>query len=142
MTKSEAPEPGSEKVDQFIVYGAYGEIMHKFQIVEMVLWGFLARGLKRDITSDQGLAKVEQWDATTFGKVWRGLRTQDHWPEDVVAEVDQAVKARNYLAHHFLREYFLVAPSETHQEDALTQLVRIDRRLAALRARLTNTLAH
>ncbi|RSN61527.1 hypothetical protein DMH01_15575 [Amycolatopsis sp. WAC 04182] len=110
--------------------------MHQFQILELPLWGFLARNLKSGITFDQGTAKVERWDATTFGKLWRGLRTQDHWPAGLVAELDQAVKARNYLAHHFLREYFLVVSSDEHREDALTQLARIGKRLDAVLTRL------
>ncbi|WP_410646532.1 hypothetical protein [Amycolatopsis sp. cmx-4-54] len=129
-------EPDSQTVDQFIVYGAYGEIMHQFQLLELTLWGFLARNLKSGITFDQGVAKVERWDATTFGKLWRGLRTQDHWPAGLVAELDQAIEARNFLAHHFLREYFLVVPSEEHREDALTQLARTGGRLDAVMARL------
>lgn len=128
------PEP--EQVSQFIVYGAYGEIMHKFQILELVLWGFLARNLKNGITLEQGMARVEQWDGTTFGQMWRGLRTQTHWPDGVVVEGDHAVEARNYLAHHFLREYFLVAPSEAHREDALTMLAKIADRLDALLSQL------
>ncbi|WP_409183808.1 hypothetical protein F9C11_05445 [Amycolatopsis sp. VS8301801F10] len=61
--------------------------------------------------------------------MWRGLRTQPHWPDSAVPEVDGAVEARNHLAHHFLREYFLVAPSEAHREDAIDMLARIANRL-------------
>ncbi|WP_336160018.1 hypothetical protein [Amycolatopsis sp. VC5-11] len=124
------PEP--ERVSQFIVYAAYGEIMHQFQVLELVLWGFLSRSFKNGITLEQGMDRVEQWNGTTFGQMWRGLRTQPHWPDGVVAEVDSAVEARNHLAHHFLREYFLVAPSEAHREDGLAVLHRIASRLDAL----------
>jgi hypothetical protein len=40
------PEPSDERVDQFIVYGAFGEVMHQFQVFEMTLWGFLTRSIK------------------------------------------------------------------------------------------------
>ncbi|WP_433470781.1 hypothetical protein [Saccharomonospora azurea] len=128
--------PDPEGVDQFVIYGAYGEIMHKFQILEMVLWGFLARSFKSGTTLDQGMAQVERWNATTFGQMWRGLRTQEHWPDDVVVECDQAVMARNYLAHHYLREYFLVTPSQANRETAGVQLARIADRLDTLLDRL------
>jgi hypothetical protein len=36
------PEASDERVDQFIVYAGYGEVMHRFQTVELVLWQFLA----------------------------------------------------------------------------------------------------
>ena len=110
--------------------------MHKFQVLEVALWGFRARSLKPVTSLDQGMAKVEQWNATTFGQMWRGLRTQDHWPKSLVAEVDRVVEARNHLAHHFLREYFLVVPSQEHRENAVTQLARIACRLDDLRGRL------
>ncbi|WIV60733.1 hypothetical protein [Amycolatopsis nalaikhensis] len=129
-------EPEPERISQFIVYAAYGEIMHKFQVLELVLWGFLARSIKDGTTLEQGMARVERWDGTTFGKLWRGLRTQTHWPDGVVVEGDHAVDARNYLAHHFLREYFLVAPSEAHRENAVAMLARIADRLDALLAQL------
>ena len=43
MSDSEVPD---ERVDQFIVYGAYGDVMHQFQVFEMILWGLLTRGIK------------------------------------------------------------------------------------------------
>ena len=100
-----------DEVDQFIIYGAYGEIMHKFQVFELTLWGFLARSIKSGTTLNQAMDRISRWDSTNLGTLWRGLRTQDHWPSEMVSEVDNAVAARNYLAHHFLRDYFVVRPS-------------------------------
>lgn len=121
-----------ERMNQFIVYGAFGEVMHSFQVFELVLWGFLTRSIKRGTSLDQAMERVERWNSTTLGSLWRGLRTHDHWPDGMIAEVDQAVTARNYLAHHFLREYFLVRPSTEHRENALDQLATIANRLDAL----------
>ena len=47
------PEVSDERVDQFIVYGAYGEVMHQFQVFEMTLWGFLTRGIKPGMSESQ-----------------------------------------------------------------------------------------
>jgi hypothetical protein len=33
----------------------------------------------------------------------------------MIVSLEQAVETRNYLAHHFLREYVVVAPSRTSQ---------------------------
>jgi hypothetical protein len=125
-----------EDVDQFIIYGAFGQIMHEFQVFELVLWGFLTRGIKPATQFDQAMQRVDRWDSTTLGGLWRGLRTQDHWPDGIVSEVDSAVEARNYLAHHFLREYFLAKASSSNREDALTQLANVANRLDALMSRL------
>jgi peptidoglycan hydrolase-like protein with peptidoglycan-binding domain len=48
------PEVPDGRVGQFIVYGAYGEIMHQFQVFELTLWGFLTRAIKGGTTLDPG----------------------------------------------------------------------------------------
>lgn len=119
------------EVDQFIVYAGYGEVMHRLQVLEMSLWGIQTRGIKPNTTLDQALNKVARWNNTTLGEMLRGMRNQPHWPEGLIERLLDAVEARNYLAHHFLREYFLVRPSPTNREHATETLadlsVRLDR---------------
>jgi hypothetical protein len=129
---SQPESPDDERVDQFIVYAAYGEVMHQFQVFEITLWGFLTRGIKPCMSADQAMEKVEKWDATTFGKVIRGLKSQPHWPDGMTDELVGAVQARNYVAHHFLREYFIVTPSAKAKEQATEQLARISTRIEHL----------
>jgi hypothetical protein len=74
------PEVLDERVDQFIVCGADGEIMHQFQVFRVDPLGILARTIKGGATLDQAMDKVWKWDGTTFGELARGLRNQDHWP--------------------------------------------------------------
>lgn len=62
------------------------------------------------------------------GQVVRGLKSQEHWPEGMIGSLEQAVETRNYLAHHFLREYFMVAPSERVREQATDQLAHVSAR--------------
>jgi len=133
MPESEIPD---ERVDQFIVYGAYGEVMHQFQVFEMTLWGFLTRGIKQGMSDSQALDRITKWDGTTLGQLVRGLKTQGHWPEGMIESLEQAVETRNYLAHHFLREYFVVAPSERVKEQATEQLARVSARLEDLEVAL------
>jgi hypothetical protein len=137
MTQPEAPE---ERVDQFIVYGAYGEIMHQFQVFELTLWLFLTRTIKGGTTLDQAMDKVWKWDGTTFGKVVRGLKSQDHWPNGMIDSLEEAVQTRNYLAHHFLRNYFMVTPSERIKEQATKQLASVSARLEDLQEALEDHL--
>ncbi len=48
------------------------------------------------------------------------------------AEAEQAVETRNYLAHHFVREYFSITPSEKLREQATEQLAKVSTRLEEL----------
>jgi hypothetical protein len=133
MAQPEAPD---ERVDQFIVYGAYGEVMHQFQVFEMTLWGFLTRTIKDGTSLDQAMDKVWKWDGTTFGKLVRGLKSQDHWPDGLIDSLEEAVQTRNYLAHHFLRNYFMVKPSGKIKEQATNQLAEVSARLEDLQEAL------
>ena len=65
---------------------------------------------------------VAKWDGTTFGALDAELGPGLHWPEDLLDKLLEAVKIRNYLAHHFLREYFMAVPSQENLEDASNQL--------------------
>jgi hypothetical protein len=130
--KVSEPEVSDQRVDQFIVYAAYGEVMHQFQVFEMTLWRFLSRWIKTGTSMDQAMEKAGKWDATTFGKMVRGLKSQTHWPDGVIDSLDGAVQTRNYLAHHFLREYFLVMHSHVAKEQATQQLAAVSVRLRDL----------
>lgn len=66
----------------------------------------------------------------------RGIKTQSHWPEGLVDKLLEAVEIRNYLAHHFLREFFMAAPSQENFEDASSQLADLSVWLEELDAEL------
>jgi hypothetical protein len=106
----------------------------------MTLWGFLTRTIKGGITLDQAMDKVWRWDGTTFGKLVRGLKSQGHWPDGMIDSLEAAVQTRNYLAHHFLRNYFMVAPSEKIKEQATSQLANVSARLEDLQEALEDHL--
>ena len=129
MSESEADDA---RVDQFIVYAAYGEVMHQFQTFEMTLWGFLTRSIKTGTSPDQAMPKVWKWDGTTLGSLVRGLKSQNHWPDGMIDSLEGAVQTRNYIAHHFLREYFVVTPSEKIKKRATEQLADVSARLEDL----------
>lgn len=129
-------EPDNESIDQFIVFAAYGEVMLGFQLMELSLWSLNAINLKPAIQAAQATAKVEKWNGTTFGDLLRGLRTQPHWPPDLLDQLDRALEARNYLAHHFLREYFVLKPSVDARDRATAQLAEIARRQEMLQDEL------
>jgi hypothetical protein len=115
----------SEDVDSFLIYGAYGEAMHRFQVLELSLWGLLTRSIKTGTTLEQASLKLDKWDGTTFGQIVRGIRTQSHWPHGLLERLLEAVEVRNYLSHHFLREFFMAVQSGPNNERAVQQLASL-----------------
>jgi hypothetical protein len=130
------PEASDERVDQFIVYAGFGEVMHRFQIFELVLWQFLVRGIKPGSSPVQAMDKITKWDNTTAGAIVRGLKSQARWPDGMIDSLQEAVDTRNYLAHHFLREYFMVTPAEANRGRAAEQLAGVSVRLEDLQEAL------
>ncbi|NIK54648.1 hypothetical protein [Kribbella shirazensis] len=51
-------------------------------------------------------------------------------------QLDGALEARNYLAHQFLREYFVLKPSVDARDRATAQLAEIARRQEKLQSEL------
>jgi hypothetical protein len=100
----------------------------------------LTRTIKDGTTLDQAMNKVWKWDGTTFGKLVRGLKSQDHWSDGMIDSLEEAVQTRNYLAHHFLRNYFMVTPSEKVEEQTTNQLANVSARLEDLQGALEDHL--
>lgn len=91
--------------------------------MQLSLTQLLMRNLKSRSTLDQMLAKVERWNGTTLGQQLRGLKSQDiAWAPGLVEDLELAVDTRNYLAHHFFIDYFLMLPSQHAQDQALESL--------------------
>lgn len=118
-------EPTEEDVEQFIIFAGYGEVMHRFQMLELALWGLLSANLNPRITVGQGMAKVAKWNGTTFGSLMRGIKNQPHWPPDLLAKLMGSVDVRNYMSHHFLREYFIAQRSQANRETATQELANL-----------------
>lgn len=114
-----------DHVGEYLIYIGYGQVMRQLQVLELGLWGLLSRKIKPGTNLGQAMDMVAKWDGTTFGQLMRGAKNQDHWPEGLVDKLLEAVKIRNYLAHHFLREYFMAVPSQQNLDDASTQLAEL-----------------
>lgn len=106
-----------------IIYIGYGEVMHRLQVIELNLWQIQASQIKPGVSAAQAFAKVEKWDGTTFGALYRGMKTQSHWPEELIAKVGRAVELRNYLAHNFLREFFIAEESQDNYQRGSSRLL-------------------
>ena len=121
-----------EEIEQSVIYVGFGAVMHQFQVIELTLWQFLTRTIDDRPAAEEAMAKVENWDATTFAAMVRGLRTQPHWPSGMLDELERAVATRNFLAHHFLRELFAGTPSEAARAHATQTLADVLKRLVLL----------
>jgi hypothetical protein len=118
-------QPKDSVDNEYLIYIGYGEVMRSFQTLELSLWVLLTRRIKPGTSLDQAIQMVAKWDSTTFGQLMRGMRTQEHWPEGLVTKLLEAVEIRNYLAHHFLREYFMAVPSRENRNDASAKLAEL-----------------
>lgn len=58
----------------------------------------------------------------------------------MIESLEEAAQTRNYLAHHFLRNYFMVTPSEKIKALATSKLVNVSVRLEDLREALEDHL--
>jgi hypothetical protein len=114
---------------RFIVMGAYGEVMLRFQPLEMDYWSILASRLKRGVTLDQAMRKVSGWDSQTAGRLVNTLGLPDALKDEAVI----AVNTRNYLAHGFLRDRGPFMSNPAVCEAAAEQLAIVDAKLHKLR---------
>lgn len=119
-----------------LIYIGYADVMRSLQLMELHLWSILALKVKTKSTEAQIFSTVEKWDGTTFGALVRGMQTQGHWPPGMTEDLAQVVELRNYLAHHFLREFFLAAPSPENFRQGSEQLLAWSREVDALDERL------
>ncbi|WP_137123348.1 hypothetical protein [Segeticoccus rhizosphaerae] len=128
------------RIGEALIYIGYGELMRRLQVLEMSLWQVQSLRFKRGVTAEQAMKKVHGWDGATFGKMWGGMKSQGHWPENLIHNIDQAVGLRNHLAHHFLREFFAARPSQESYRAGADQLVEWSQRMDQLEAELTEHL--
>ena len=70
-------EQSDADVLRFVLFGAYGEVMLRFQLLEMSYWSILAARLKRGVQLDQGMQKVEGWERQTGERLIKALGLPD-----------------------------------------------------------------
>lgn len=108
-----------------VVLVGFGETITQFQLVELSFWAILATRLKRGVTLDHGMNKVAGWDAQTMGRLVGVLGV----PDELKNEADQAVRARNYLAHAFMRDRAPYMYDAAFCEHVVQELVEVQARL-------------
>ena len=128
---SDEDQPDAD-VFRFVLFGAYGEIMLRFQLLEMSYWSILAARMKRGVQLDQGMQKVEGWERQTGERLVKALGL----PDELRDEATTAVNTRNYLAHSFLRDRAPFLGVKGAAEAAAEELAEVSARLDEFEARL------
>ena len=110
---SETDEVDDTAVARFVAMGAYGEVMLRFQLLEMSYWSILAARKPSGMSLDQHIVKLAEWDRQTGERLIKALGL----PDDLRDEAMTAVNTRNLLAHRFLREraVFFSDPQASHE---------------------------
>jgi hypothetical protein len=119
-------------VSRFVLFGAYGEIMLRFQLLEMSYWSILAARMQRGVQLDQGMQKVKGWERQTGERLIKALGL----PDELHDEAFTVVNIRNYLAHSFLRDRAPFLSVEGAAEAAAEELAELSARLDEFEARL------
>jgi hypothetical protein len=129
---TDVDESDDTDVSRFTVFYGYGEVMLRFQVLEMSYWQILATRLKRGMTLDQGMQKVEGWEHQTGERLIKVLGL----PDELRDEAFTAVNTRNCLAHSFLRDRapFLGVPGVA--EGAAEELTKVSAKLDEFEERL------
>jgi hypothetical protein len=119
-------------VARFTAMGAYGEVMLRFQLLEMSYWSILAARKPRGMNWDQYTAKLAGWDRQTGDRLINALGL----PSDLQDEAIIAVNTRNLLAHRFLRERAVFFGDPRASNDAARVLAEVEQKLNEFEQRL------
>ncbi|WNV83190.1 hypothetical protein [Umezawaea sp. Da 62-37] len=117
--------PDTGNVARFVVFGAFGEILARFQVLELAFWGILAHRQKRGMTLEQRMGKIEGWNRGVLGN----LVAAADLPAELDEEAHRAVEARNYLVHRFMRDRMPFLHDAAFCEQVGTELAKVSSRL-------------
>jgi hypothetical protein len=130
---AEADEIDDEAVARLVVMNGYGEVMLRFQLLEMSYWSILAETkLKRGISLDQAMGNVAGWESQTGGRLLNVLGL----PADLEDDARTAVNTRNYLAHGFLRDRAIALQDAAGCEETAKELAVVSGKLDEFEERL------
>lgn len=132
MRVSETDEVDDTAVARFVAMGAYGEVMLRFQLLEMSYWSILAARKPPGMSLHQHIAKLTEWDRQTGERLIkaRGL------PDDLRDGAMTAVNTRNLLAHRFLRERAVFFSDPLASHEAAKVLVKVEVKIDEFEERL------
>lgn len=131
-TPLENQEPDPETAERFTVFGAYGEVMLKFQLLEMRLQSIAALGIRPGSNLEQGMAPLEGWREQPLGRIAEMLDL----PNGTRQELLGLVEIRNRLAHHFYEDHPFGLRTHQGRMHALDVLATVHADLERLDERL------
>lgn len=134
---SETDEVDDVAVSRFVAMGAYGEVMLRFQLLEMSYWSILAARKPSAMSLDQHIAKLTEWDRQTGERLINALGL----PDDLHGGAMIAVNTRNLLAHRFLRERAVSFGDPRASHEAARVLAEVEAKIDESRSDWTPTCA-
>lgn len=125
-------QPDDAAVARCVAMNAYGEVMLRFQLLEMSYRSILAARKPPGMSLDQHIAKLTEWDRQTGERLIKALDL----PDDLHDEAMTAVNTRNLLAHRFLRERAVFFGDPLASEDAARVLAEVEVKIDEFEERL------
>ena len=127
-------------VDRSLVYVAYGELMHRIQVFDLTVVQLISWLGEPGASFTEKVDEIEELISKTLGRLIHKAKERHEFPDALVDDLDEMLSRRNYVAHHFRREYFMVVTSERVREQALVWLAETAARLESLEAALEDQL--
>jgi hypothetical protein len=130
---SKTDEVDDTAVARYVAMNAYGEVMLRFQLLEMSYWRVLAARKPPGMSLGQHIAKLTEWDRQTGERLIKALGL----PDDLRDEAMTAVNTRNMLAHRFLRERAVFLGDPLASNDAARVLAEVKVKIDEFEERLS-----
>ncbi|MGH4018642.1 MAG: hypothetical protein ACRDT0_05245 [Pseudonocardiaceae bacterium] len=129
---SKTDEVDDTAVARCVAMNAYGEVMLRFQLLEMSYWSILAARKPPGMSLDQHIAKLTEWDRQTGERLIKALGLPDYLRDEAMT----AVNTRNMLAHQFLRERAAFFGDPLASNDAARVLAEVEVKIDEFEKRL------
>lgn len=130
---SKTDEADDTAVARYVAMNAYGEVMLRFQLLEMSYWSILAARKPPGMSLDQHIAKLTEWDRQTGERLIKALGLPDNLRDEAMT----AVNTRNMLAHRFLRERAVFFGDPLASNDAARVLAEVEVKIDEFEERLS-----
>lgn len=132
MTSTPTP-PKPDYDDPKELYAFFGLAFYKTNVLEHGILNLavalLAQG-NLGITVGDVSQLYESFDKKTFGQVLSVAKDRYKFTDEFLAELEKALRYRNYLAHSFFREHDIDLMSATGRKNMIDELIQIWTHLA------------
>ncbi len=130
--------------DQYALYAEFGIAAEKAQVLETEAGNLALSYLTLFVNTDNITPEetemyrsvVDDVNRQTLGALLKRIKGQLNFDDTILGVVDEAVKQRNYLTHHFFRKHNFALFSEEGRKVMVLELKEIQGKLDNAHARL------